>query len=274
MKHFQLDCGIYFSLNILLSELLNWRCIGQNPPGIPSFPITVVGCLFSKSLSGCSPYQSSFNLKILTILNEGVLTIGMNTGIAARPSDLLMLHYYFTYCKTGTVSSLVNIFVFCYQISTPSCMLGVHSCLWGTATCVLSVPAYPPFISSVCFDGNYYLWMQETRGEKNLSFLAMEHTSRLWVFLARLPPQIFGAPVGFALQSLIAARGECVVISNSRQVQLNNPPLQRQAFYRAFSSHVCYCQPPPQNKINTIAYPSHKTENHQFTKLCKKILKT
>lgn len=140
--------------------------------------------------------------------------------------------------------SLVNILVFCYQISTPSSMLGVHSCLWGTATCVLSLPAYPAFIFSVCFDGNYLLWMQETRGEKNLSFLAIEHTSRLWVFLARLPPQIFGAPVGFALQSLIAARGECVVVSYGRQVQLNNPPLQRQAFSRAFSSHVCYCQPP------------------------------
>lgn len=35
MEYFQLDCGVYSGLNILLSELMNWRCTGQDPPGIP-----------------------------------------------------------------------------------------------------------------------------------------------------------------------------------------------------------------------------------------------
>lgn len=56
IRHFQSDSGIYFSLDILLSELMNWRCIGQDPPGKLSSPITVLGCIFFKSLSGYSLY--------------------------------------------------------------------------------------------------------------------------------------------------------------------------------------------------------------------------
>lgn len=40
-RHFQLYYSIYFSLNTWLSELMKWRCRGQDPPELP-LPAVVI----------------------------------------------------------------------------------------------------------------------------------------------------------------------------------------------------------------------------------------
>lgn len=173
-----------------------------------------------------------------------MLKIEINTAIAAWPPDLLIWHYYFTYCKISTVSSTTS-----YRISV--LLSNQHTILYARqAFLFVGDSNLGPCLASL---SSIYLLSvlmviityecKKPEGESNLSFLAMEHTSRLWVFLARLPSQIFGAPVGLAPQSILAARGGCIVISYSLQLQLNNPHLQTKAFFRAFSSHVWYCQP-------------------------------
>lgn len=86
-RHFQSNCGIYFSLNTF-SGLMGRRCTGQEPPGITSSTIIVSSCTFFKSPSVYSLHLFCFNLKILPLLAEGILTTEINTGIAAQPSDL------------------------------------------------------------------------------------------------------------------------------------------------------------------------------------------
>jgi len=127
----------------------------------------VLGCIFFKSLGGYRLYYSCLYLKILPPLNERVLTVQMNTGIAARHSRLLMWHWYFTYCKTSTLSSTTS---WCFS----ALLSNWHTILYGRQAILFAgdsslgpfLPAYPAFIFSLCFDGNYHLWMQETWGEK------------------------------------------------------------------------------------------------------------
>lgn len=166
----------------------------------------------------------------------------MSTRTAAWPLDLLTLHYYFKYCKKKHHPPHYFLMRSAIKLAhCPKCY--VHSCLWGTTTWVFSLPAYTAFIISVCFDGNYHLWMQETWGEKTSLSLPWNTLQGFKFFWPDFHPR-FLLQQGLLYSLFESCQGKACCLNLQSPIQLNNPPFQRKTFFRAFSSHICYCQPP------------------------------
>lgn len=125
----------------------------------------------------------------------------------------------------------------------------MHSCLWGTTTWVLSQPAFPVFIFSVCFGGNYHLQMQETRGEKTSLSLPWNTFQGFKFFWPDFHSRFLELQQRLLYSLCESCQGKACCLNLDSPIQLNNPPFQRKTFFRAFSSHIYYCQ---SSKIRSI----------------------